>query len=299
MKDHYETLDVPPDASQDTIREQYLLLIQAWHPDKFSNPAQKAKAEEKSKEINAAYEVLKHAQKRAEYDRRRNAGSSLFNAEEAHKQAEEERQWQAEEQRRQQAAEQRQRERARERQRPIDDEASHSEGAGKKRGPIDEERRKREEAETRAHIRKLVEYARTRRKHPKQPPAGAKGTSEHTIRVLLADFLKDRRAQIRSGVGDAPDITICGEASNGLEAITQFNALKPDVMVIYLNMPEIDGIAATNLICEKYPDARVIIMTVQSGADYIKRAMLAGACDYLVMPFTADDLISAIRQAVA
>ena len=69
MKDYYQILEVEPHAPQDKIKEQYLLLIQAWHPDKFPNPAHKAQAEEKTKDINAAYEVLGNAAKRAEYDR--------------------------------------------------------------------------------------------------------------------------------------------------------------------------------------------------------------------------------------
>jgi len=68
MKNYYQILEVEPDAPPDQIREQYLFLIQAWHPDKFPNPAQKTKAEEKTKDINAAYEILRDAVKRAEYD---------------------------------------------------------------------------------------------------------------------------------------------------------------------------------------------------------------------------------------
>jgi curved DNA-binding protein CbpA len=68
MKNYYQILEVNPDAPQDEIREQYLFLIQAWHPDKFPNPAQKTKAEEKTKDINAAYEMLRNSAKRAEYD---------------------------------------------------------------------------------------------------------------------------------------------------------------------------------------------------------------------------------------
>ncbi len=68
MKDYYEILELPSDATQEEIREQYYFLIQAWHPDKFPRPAQKARAEEKSKEINIAYSVLKDVQKRAQYD---------------------------------------------------------------------------------------------------------------------------------------------------------------------------------------------------------------------------------------
>lgn len=58
------------DASQDIIKEQYRFLVQAWHPDKFPNPVQKLKAEEKLKEINVAYEILRNPVKRAEYESR-------------------------------------------------------------------------------------------------------------------------------------------------------------------------------------------------------------------------------------
>jgi curved DNA-binding protein CbpA len=71
MKDYYQILEVATDASQDIIKEQYRFLVQAWHPDKFPNPAQKLRAEEKLKEINAAYEILRNPAKRSEYDNSR------------------------------------------------------------------------------------------------------------------------------------------------------------------------------------------------------------------------------------
>jgi len=91
MRDYYAILEVSPTASQETIREQYLLLIQAWHPDKFSNTAQKAKAEEISKEINTAYDVLKNPQKRAIYDNNRTGQSSKVREKQSQQQAEEQR----------------------------------------------------------------------------------------------------------------------------------------------------------------------------------------------------------------
>ncbi len=68
MKNYYQILEVEPDASDEKIKEQYLILVQAWHPDKFSKADQKARAEERVKQINAAYDVLKSPQKRAAYD---------------------------------------------------------------------------------------------------------------------------------------------------------------------------------------------------------------------------------------
>ncbi len=69
MKDYYKILEIAHDISQDAIKEQYRFLVQAWHPDKFTNPTQKLKAEDKIKEINAAYVILGNPVKRAEYDR--------------------------------------------------------------------------------------------------------------------------------------------------------------------------------------------------------------------------------------
>jgi curved DNA-binding protein CbpA len=68
MKDYYKIFEIAPDASQEAIKEQYRFLVQAWHPDKFQNSAQKLKAEDKIKEINAAYVILGNPVKRAEYD---------------------------------------------------------------------------------------------------------------------------------------------------------------------------------------------------------------------------------------
>lgn len=96
MKDYYQILEIAPGTSQDAIREQYRFLVQAWHPDKFPNPAQKLKAEEKLKIINAAYEILGNPAKRAEYDNRARYTTSSNHKEEyqqrtAQRQSEDER----------------------------------------------------------------------------------------------------------------------------------------------------------------------------------------------------------------
>lgn len=69
MKDYYKILEIAHDTSQEAVKEQYRFLVQAWHPDKFPNPTQKIKAEERIKEINAAYVILGNPAKRTEYDR--------------------------------------------------------------------------------------------------------------------------------------------------------------------------------------------------------------------------------------
>jgi len=69
-KNYYEILEVEPNASEEKIKEQYLFLVQAWHPDKFPRADQKARAEAITKDLNAAYDVLRNPAKRAEYDRK-------------------------------------------------------------------------------------------------------------------------------------------------------------------------------------------------------------------------------------
>jgi curved DNA-binding protein CbpA len=81
MKNYYQILEIELNASQDDIKTQYRFLVQAWHPDKFPNPAQKRKAEEKLKEINAAYEILRDPAKRAEYDSRVRYANSNYQQE--------------------------------------------------------------------------------------------------------------------------------------------------------------------------------------------------------------------------
>mgnify|MGYP000536544582 CR=1 FL=1 len=110
MKDYYKILDLSPEASQQEIKEQYRFLLQAWHPDKWPTPSHKARAGEKTKEINKAYAVLGDRKKRADYDRRRPSPppSSAEQAEqaerEARRRAADKRRRRAEEKQRQQAA---------------------------------------------------------------------------------------------------------------------------------------------------------------------------------------------------
>lgn len=85
MKNFYEILELQFDASQEKIKEQYRFIVNAWHPDKFSSPAHKAKAEEKIKEINEAYQILNDPSSRAQYDRELSA-KSQFKQEESRQQ---------------------------------------------------------------------------------------------------------------------------------------------------------------------------------------------------------------------
>jgi CheY-like chemotaxis protein len=275
MKDYYAILEVLPTATPEEIREQYYFLIQAWHPDKFRNPEQKAKAEEKSKQVNIAYAVLKDFEKRAEYDRKLSGQTSRFGKAERQRPTEEHR-------RRKQAEE--------EQQRPSYERQPGERTEG-------ERRRTDNEADASAQeewIRVFFEQAR--RRQSKQPPAKVNKSHQAPIRVLMVDDVADTRRLIRKLLSGETDIKVVGEASDGVEAVEKFGTLMPDVTTICINMP-IMGITTTEAIRRKHPLAKVIMISVQNSTSYLRRAMLAGACDYLIKPPRAEELQSAIRLA--
>ncbi len=270
-KDLYAILEVPPTASQEEIREQYLLLIQAWHPDKFPNPAQKAKAEEKCKQINTAYDILKDAEKRARYDQDVQVKAAGPRAGES---------WEAELRRHRKDAEaawQRARERAWQPGEPEEPRPHETEA----------ERRAREEE----WIRIYFEQARTRQSG--RPAPAATGT----VRVLIAGDGSDTRDQIRGLLSSDAELRVVGEAPNGLEAVQQFDALLPDVMLTGIDVPNLGSLAATEAVRRKHPLAKVILLCVLSSSDYIRQAASAGVSDYLTKPASAGELQYAVRLA--
>jgi pilus assembly protein CpaE len=112
---------------------------------------------------------------------------------------------------------------------------------------------------------------------------------------LIVDDVNVTRENIWKLLRDLNDIVVVGEAADGVEAIEQYDLLKPDVMTTWINMPRMDGITAIGEICKKHPDAKIIVLSVQDGANYMRRALSAGARDYITKPPMADELISAIR----
>lgn len=282
MKDYYATLEIPPTASSEAIREQYLFLIQAWHPDKFRTAAQKAKAEEKCKQLNIAYDILKDARKRAEYDRELSGSPTRSGEQQRHRTTPAERPRPPAKEAPRRPPEQPRRQQAKEKQQPTEEERLRSEN----------ERREWVEQEW---IR--VYFDQARRRHSGQPPMRAGGAAQKPIRVLIVDDVAGNRAYIRNLLGSEPDIRVVGEVPNGAEAVRQFEALTPDVTITGINGPNEDEFVATEAICRKHPSSRIIMLSVPSSTSNIRRAAMAGACDYLTRPVRADDLRSAIRLA--
>lgn len=117
-----------------------------------------------------------------------------------------------------------------------------------------------------------------------------------TIRVMIVDDVPETCANISKLLSFDEEIEVVGIANNGKEAIDLMEKTRPDVLLMDINMPVMDGIEATEKISVAHPEASIIMTTVQSELDYIKKAMVAGARDYLVKPFTADQLISSIKK---
>ena len=116
------------------------------------------------------------------------------------------------------------------------------------------------------------------------------------IRVLLTDDHAIVRKGVRALLATEPDIEIVGEASNGAEAVTQAEALCPDVILMDLMMPKLDGIEATRQITTKIPTARVIVLTSFAADEKVFPAIKAGALGYLLKDSGPEQLVRAIHQ---
>jgi len=119
------------------------------------------------------------------------------------------------------------------------------------------------------------------------------------IRVIIVDDVSETRENVRKLLQFESDVDVVGAARTGKEAIQLSQELNPDVILMDINMPDMDGIAATEAIRSKQPSVQVVILSVQSDQNYMRRAMLAGARDFLTKPPMGDELISAIRRAGA
>jgi pilus assembly protein CpaE len=116
------------------------------------------------------------------------------------------------------------------------------------------------------------------------------------IRLLIVDDIPETRENLRKLLYFEPDIEIVGTASNGVEAIEQAKKLRPDIVLMDINMPDMDGITTSQEIGRVAPSCQVIMMSVQSEADYLRRSMLAGAMDFLTKPFSSEELTSSIHR---
>lgn len=117
------------------------------------------------------------------------------------------------------------------------------------------------------------------------------------IRVLIVDDIAETRENVRKLLQFESDVDVIGTARTGREGIQLAGEMDPDVILMDINMPDVDGITATEEIRQKSPHIQVVILSVQGDPNYMRRAMLAGARDFLTKPPMGDDLISAIKRA--
>jgi DNA-binding NarL/FixJ family response regulator len=124
-------------------------------------------------------------------------------------------------------------------------------------------------------------------------------TSPTQIRVLSVDDHALIREGIAALIANQKDMRLVGEASNGREAIEQFRSHRPDITLMDLQMPEMNGIDALIAIRSEFPDARIIVLTTYPGDALCKRAMTAGAQAYILKGNVRKDLLDTIRAVRA
>jgi DNA-binding NarL/FixJ family response regulator len=120
-----------------------------------------------------------------------------------------------------------------------------------------------------------------------------------TIRVVLADDQPLVRAGLRVLIADTADMEVTGEAASGAQAVQLARDTRPDVVVMDIRMPGMDGIEATRLITASGQPPRVVILTTFDTDDHVFGALRAGASGFLVKDMALDDILAAIRVAAA
>lgn len=121
----------------------------------------------------------------------------------------------------------------------------------------------------------------------------------HTIQVMLVDDHNVVRSGLATFLRAYDDLELIGEAKNGMEALNLCHQKQPDVILMDLMMPEMDGIAATRAILADYPDIKIIAMTSFEDEQLVHGVLAAGAISYLLKNVTSEDLSKAIREAVS
>lgn len=116
------------------------------------------------------------------------------------------------------------------------------------------------------------------------------------VRILIADDHTILRAGIRSLLDMVPDFEVVGEVDNGKDAIYQAGQLQPDLLLTDLSMPKTNGTEAIQHIKSRYPDIKILVLTVHKTEEYVHAALKAGANGYVLKDDTSDELIAAIKN---
>jgi DNA-binding NarL/FixJ family response regulator len=117
-------------------------------------------------------------------------------------------------------------------------------------------------------------------------------------RLIIADDHALLRSGIRSMLAGEPDLEVVGEAADGQEALQLCRLLRPDLVLMDVRMPKMDGLVATRAIKEELPRISVVMVTMQNDPDYLFEAVIAGAAGYVLKGATPDQLTEALRQVL-
>jgi DNA-binding NarL/FixJ family response regulator len=119
-----------------------------------------------------------------------------------------------------------------------------------------------------------------------------------TIRILLCDDHTILRDGMRNLLNSEPDLEVAGEAADGAQAIEQVRELRPDVVVMDINMPGLNGVDAVERLTAEFPDLRILILTMYNHDEYLFRTIRAGARGYLLKDSPVSEVIDAIRKVM-
>jgi pilus assembly protein CpaE len=116
------------------------------------------------------------------------------------------------------------------------------------------------------------------------------------IKVLIVDDIPETRDHLARLISLEPEVDVAGGAGSGEEAIQMAMDLRPDVIIMDINMPGMDGVAAAEIISQRLPSSPIVMMSVHGEAEQLKRSLSAGASEFLVKPFSADELTTTITR---
>lgn len=117
-----------------------------------------------------------------------------------------------------------------------------------------------------------------------------------SINILIVDDVKETRENIKKLLSFDNELNVIGEAEDGQDALKKVKKKKPDVILMDINMPDMNGLEVTERITNNFPGSAVIMVTVQGEIEYVKKAMFVGAKDYISKPFSEEELISSIKK---